>query len=788
MKTWMMVKSGIKKNRSSSITLVILITFAALCLNIGINVVSHMGTFVDEKNQSLNGADYLMIAKESCINDAETIIKNTEDFESLEKLPAVYYESASIQDKRVDEKAKKIGIIYMNMDQEHSISKMKVIDAKGDITSDSIVLPYSTKTAGGYQAGDEVVIKSNDQEQTYRIYGFSEDVMFSTTMNIGIYKCFVPAKTFELVYDNATKSERQNIIGVRLKEGADSDLFDQRVTEAYSEAGSAELLQAIGINYTSMKYGTSATINIIMSILVVFALLIVFIAMIVIHFSVSSYIERDIKNLGSMEAIGFTCKMIRQALVMQFFAITVTGFVLGTILSYALSNVISSFVAVSIGLQWKQTVTPEIILITLFVLVVLIVGTTYKVSGRIKKVTPIMALRNGSENYHFGKNHMPLDVSHGNLHWLLGMKGLLQNKKQNRSIGIILMIMSFSIVFVSGMFYSFVVNTNGLINLIGIEKAQLEVVDGQEEHEEFFREIAKVEGVEKTLRYKGMNLSIENEEWSSSTMAYICNDFQQTETSILAEGRFPEHDNEISMSYRMLEMLHTKLGDVVSLKYGDVTQEFVVVGIVQHISYLGCSVQITEDGVRRCNPKYDADSLLVYGEENVKAEELEARVQDLVYERGGSITNRDERLATMLLSFSQGMSLTCITICLITAFVSVLILYYIVIMRISKEKLNYGIQKAVGFTTRQLILHTIISFVPVAAVSSLAGGMIAAMVSNKILTRILNTMTNLKDAGIIVPISIVAGCTISVVVLTTVTTGLAALRIRKIEVRGLVEV
>lgn len=75
-----------------------------------------------------------------------------------------------------------------------------------------------------------------------------------------------------------------------------------------------------------MKVGLSATIQIVMAILVMFAMLLILISMVVIRFSIASYIEEDIKNLGSMEAIGFTSSMIQKSFIAQFVLITTIGF------------------------------------------------------------------------------------------------------------------------------------------------------------------------------------------------------------------------------------------------------------------------------------------------------------------------------------------------------------------------------------------------------------------------------------------------------------------------------
>ena len=783
----MLVKSGVKKNKSSSITLMILIAFAVLCMNLGMNVIGHMGSFIDEKNKSLNGADFLFLGTESCHDEAEEILKSTDGYETSESEKGVYFKVSSIYNERVEKKEQKVGMLFLNLEEERDISRVNILEAKGEINPDSIILPYSLKTGSNYEVGDKVIVKINDKDQEFHIYGFLEDVLFATPMNISVYKCLIPNTSFQKMYQDASKEEKSALSWVRLKEGTKPDIYDEDVAKAFSKTKTYDLLSSMGLNYTSMKFGVSATINIIMAIFLVFSGLIIVISIIVIRFSITTYIEEDIKNLGSLEAIGFTSRMIRNALIVQYLFIAAIGYIIGTTLSCMLTKVVSSYVAVSIGLSWNQPMTVNVALISLAIISVFILAISYRVSARIKKVTPIMALRNGIENYHFDKNYLPFETSHGGLHWILGLKGLLHNKRQNCSIGTIFIMMSFCIVIVGEMFHTFVLNESGLMKLIGLENAQLEIVDHGQDHQEFLRELEKEEGVKKTLSFGEMNLTIVAGEQKISSTVFICDDYAKTETDILAQGRQPEHDNEIAISLSNMKKLHAKIGDVVSIEYGDKKEEFIIVGALQHIQMLGLSARITVDGMRRCDAEYDENTFLVYCDEGQSTKDLKERLHDRVYQRGGTITDIKERNDTMLSSFYQGITLVCIALLIITMVVVAVILYYLVKMRIHKEKTHYGIQKAIGFTTSQLIRQTILSFTPVAAVSALTGAVIAALTTNKIMSLILNLLVQLKDAGIKVNLWMTLGGVCAMVALTIVITGLVALRIRRIDVRELVD-
>lgn len=786
MKLWMMVKSSIKKNRSSSITLALLIVIATIFLNIGLNVVTGLSSFIDEKNDSLNGADFVMVAKSFCKDQAIQILQEMEGYEDLESESAILYEPASIQNKEVEQKPQNMGLLFLNMNTEREYSRLNLLEEGEEKKENSIILPYSLKTGSGYEVGDEVEVKLNGAMYTFEIYAFAEDVIFATPMNISIYKCFLTESAFQKLYQEAGEMNQQIYINVRLEEGYSGDDYDQEFTNVCSTYEAKDLIGGIALNYETMKVATTATVAILMAILVIFAVLIIIISMVVIRFSIVNYIEEDIKNLGSMEAIGFTSRMIQSGLIAQFLFVTMVGFVLGTVISLLSTKVISNFVGTSLGLNWNQGLTVSTMLMTFAILIVLILGVTYKVSRRLNHVTPIMALRNGIENYHFDKNYLPFETTPGNLHWLLGMKGLLHSRKQNISIGVIGTLMAFCMIFVLGLYHSFVVSRTPLLNIIGIERPQISVMDYGEDYLEFFDELAKTQGVRKTLRYQDRNISIRNKDYETSTVMRICSDFSFTETNILAEGRYPEYENEIALSYVTSKALHAKLGDVVSVISGNSTYEFVVVGLVQHITYLGSSASITEAGMLRCEPSFQLNQLYLYLNDDVQTDDVISEIEDEIYARGGTVRNMEESIETMLATFYQGITLLCIVVCIITGIVTALILYYLVKVKITKERVNLGIQKAIGFTSGQLMLHTVLSFVPVIGLSAILGTVLALLLVDPLCALVLNSMASIHNCKIDMNPAMVLGAILFLLIIATITTALVSWRIRKLEVRDLV--
>lgn len=786
MRLWMMVKSGIRKNKSSSITLMVLIMIATIFLNLGLNVITKLDSFVDHKDESLNGADFVVMGEKQYQDEVIQTAKEIEGYQDDTVEDAVIYDSVSIYNAGADEKPQSMGIVFLDMDKERKYSILEPLYEQKEVKENSIIMPYSLKSGYDYEVGDTVEIIFDDKKYEFEIYAFSEDIMFATPMNISIYKCFIPHAKLQEIYESVGEKRQQFFLNVGLKEGYDSESYEQAFTSYCSANNKSELLSCTIFSSETMKVGVSATVEIIMAMLVVFAILLIVISMVVIRFSIASYIEEDIKNLGSMEAVGFTSGMIQKALIAQFALIATIGFFLGTIVSFLGVGVVSMFVETSIGLVWTEKITMNILLITFATLMILITGVTFKVSRRIRKVTPIMALRNGIETYHFGKNHLPLATTHGNLHWILGLKGIFQNGKQNIAIGIIVAITSFSISFALSMYNSLVAHPTAFFNIIGIEKPELTVTDPREDYLEFFDQLSTVDGVRKTLRYSNKNITLKNGSKEMSTAVRICNDYSEVETDILGEGKNPEYDNEIAISYNIMEKLKIKLGEVIHVVSNGTSYEYIVVGYLQHICYLGDSVSLTEAGMKRCNSTFCPNQLNLYLEDGYDTKEMYDKIKEEVISRGGLVVNMEESFDTTLNAFSKGITLVCVVVCIITGIVTVLILYYLVKMKITKERINFGIQKAVGFTTGQLMSHTVISFLPVVTLSSLLGIVLAYIGINPMTALIIGSISSIKKCNFEMNPWMTVISIIAIILLAAMTTMLVSFRIRKVQARDLV--
>ncbi|MBE5962190.1 MAG: ABC transporter permease [Lachnospiraceae bacterium] len=783
MKQFMIARSNMKKNVSATITLCILICIASFLLYTGSSVLFHLGGFLDEKNESFNGPDFIAGVPLEKKESVSELIEEMDGYESMETEDAILKDGCGFRNITQNEKKQIMGFLCFNADTVREKGTFRIIDEGSEKKENSIILPYAMKSGSGYETGDLVEIGSDGVVKIYEVYGFAEDVVFSSPSNLSYYKCFVYDDMFHDLMQEERETNKITYMKIKLKDGFSSSDFDDAFVKETSTRFKQDSWMFLGLNYETMKTGAAATLNVIMALLVVFSVIILVIAMVVIRFTIVMHIEENIRNIGSLEAMGFTNGLIRQAFVIQFAGITVLSYLVGLLIALCNSGWIAGIISSAIGLKWISS--PDLLVagLGLIVTVVLILSITIQATRKVKKITPIAALRSGIHTHNFKKNHLPYDTV--NLPFTLhtGLKGMFQNKRQNIAIGIISLMLAFVSIFSATIYYNFVVEPSAFLRIIGMEKGQIIVTYEGEKPEEAKQQIAGLDGVKKVLPYATHNRTLQFGEKEASTGFIVCADYDQVEIQTIYQGRYPVHDNEIAVSNVILKKLGAKIGDVISLKGEGTTTDYLVVGMTEHINQLGQSASITVDGMKRAEADYQANNWYVYLENEKDTERYMDQITDLLSE-DVKLMNLEETFITTLQTIVQAVTAICGLFGVICAAVVVLILFFLVKVKLLKERTTIGIQKALGFTTKQLIAHNILSFIPVVFAGVAAGAVLAVFLVDP-LTVMMFSIAGVESCELLIFPAIVAGVAVILIVLALLTiTGVSA-RIRRIKPREL---
>ncbi|HKL99070.1 MAG TPA: ABC transporter permease [Mobilitalea sp.] len=779
MNLFMIAKSNIRKNRSVSFALVILIIIATILLYIGISVISDMSTLIDDRNTELNGSDYLVTSPREFSEQIIDVLYKTDKVEQLEVENSILRDSAQFRNITMKEKSQTMGLILLDADEKRDMSKLNIIDEGIEKLPNSIILPYFLKTSNGYQTGDEILITCGVESNEYIIYGFAEDVLFAVPSNFSYYKCFVFHDKFKELYENEMEAVKIDMIKAKLTPDTDITLFGTELIKSFNQSDKIDTARISLVDYPSMKAGVSTFVIILMAIIIVFSLIIMLITLTIMRFAIITHIEESIKNIGSMEALGYTGRQLMYANVIQFIMITLLATGIGFVIAFACTGAVANAVSSSIGLRWIGGINIAAILISMLVILISVTLIAYMVSKKIRRISPVVALRNGIDTHNFKKNHFPLARTPWNVNVVAGLKSLVQSTKQNITVFIVVALMSFVTVFSFAINYNFNTDDTAFIKLIGTEKTDIAVVYTSKDADKVFTEISQMEHVRKTVKYSDNERIITFRDKEFTPSISVCDDFSQLEVKTITDGRYPIHDNEIALSSLVLETLDAKLGDVVTLKGKEQDQEFIIVGITQQINNLGRKASITEEGMKRLEPEFIPFQIFVYLDNEGDILTVKGSIEDRYKDLELVVINIMEIFSSTQASFNNAIILVCVSCIIITLCIITIITYMLIKIKLLKEKISIGISKAIGYTTRQLISQVIVSFSPVCIFGALVGSLMAMYLVNPALASMLS-ISGIRNCDLIVSPTLIITTFASIALFSVLLTAIVSLRIRKI--------
>lgn len=779
MKYFMIAFHGLKKKKGDAAAHFFLIMFAAVMMYVGVSVFSNLGNTLETTNERNHGADILLGSPSPEVEAIEDTILHFEGVEQLELGNAQYI--ANTKYWRDGEEKNEMGFLIEPLEEERTISVPEIINCGTKKKANSIVLPYYLHIAMGYETGDRISLEIGQEVYQCEVYGFIEDVLFATPTNISIYRVWIAEDCFEQIQkENGNATAQMKLYKIMLSEGYEADEAEGELYAAIENnvEGFAQYAD-IAANYVTMRYGDLITANILTAILIVFALIILLVAIVIICFSIHNSIERNMTNTGIMEASGYTAGQLMISTVLEMGSVTVAGIIAALLASPIFAKAIGDVVASSIGVRWEQGFDVLSACITAATVIAFVLLATYAVARRYKKISILDALRGGVKTHNFRRNHIALEATFLPTHIALGVKDILNQRRKSMAICIITIVMAVACNTGFFLYQNFVLSTDSLLNLVGIERASAQIdISAEEDIHAIGDNIAALNEVTQVNYYMTNAIEISCNGVTESVQAEYWESTDKLVTKNLVEGRLASYDNEIVLSRPICESLGVQVGDVVTVTSGDVSGEYLIAGMTQHISYLGRKAVMTFDAIRRINEEIKPNVLMVYKNGDVTFEELERAIHALYPDC--EIADAEKIIASTCSAISVAMSALCVVFLICTILIIICIMFLMIRMKLTQEKVSMGVDKALGFTTGQLITRVVMNFLPVVFVGSVIGGGLSYVSFNSMVSLCLS-FCGIRSTNMERGIEFI----LLTVVIITVTALLASLlvseRIRKIE-------
>ena len=769
-----LTKANFRKNKGTSVGLFLLMILSSMMIGVVLLLFLDATPNTENEAKRLKAGDGMFrISGNLTGMDDETlgeiIDKDVEDYEITRGM------SFSMLETKFGDGMLFNGIALKNSeDFETRLNRTEIITEDTTITSNYIYLPYQFHTSGGYEIGDSFSLNLPGKKYDLRVRGFLNLTYFGCN-NTGTIKLIPDDATYEEIYDQNKETQECVFICYYLKEGVKASKFRIETTNAFIAANPEAITDSQEI--ASTLFGkTFMAIILAVSFLTV-AIIVVLVIMLMLKSSITNYIRENMKSIGALKAIGYTSSKIRRSLYTMFALLAVVAGVLGAGLAYLVIPVMSKIVVGQSGVPYTASFNIPAAVVPVMFVILFTLFVTFLSTRKIKKIEAIVALRDGVENHSFKKNHVKLDKTVFGVNTALAFKTTFTNLKQNLITFFVTGLLVFICVIGLLMYENF--NRNPKMEILAPEICSGGITFGYDIRGEVYDFLESRDEVTNIRPSTNLDLTYNGED-ALYTTAYE-DPAKINNKEVCYEGELPVYDNEICISGKFAKEYGFDIGDPIELQYGDQTYTYLITGFLQSVNNLGKEATMTQDALSHVAEidKLKNSCYFDAPDEDATASLLDDFEKEFEG-KNASTVNFYDVMGGALTTFRSITTVMLILMCIISAVVILLILYLMVRTLIYNKRKDYGIYKALGYTSGRLILQTAVSFMPTVLLSVVIFSVVSYLVADPY----MNMMTGsfgLVKCSFAIPIIGVVIIGAGMVLLAFLFAVLQSLRIRRIE-------
>lgn len=796
---WIALKN-IKKKPMASISVIALILIATIFLCVGWDIFASIDTlYTDNKEKFGQSDNFILIPGQMYKEEYYTYLENDERIARLEEQECIHLDTVKI---RLGEEELQNGGFFLNAEESKGFFRMNAVESEPVDAKGEIMLPVIFKQYG-YKAGMDYEMEYKNETYSFPIAGFYETAQYGIS-NVGSFSYYLTDERYRELKDEigTSRAIAFNCKNIEESREIETDFFEfvRKKADRLSDA------EMDAMDYSVFSYAYTFMGVILSCLLLFFALIVVLLSTFIIRFRIRNSMEDSAVQIGIYNAIGYKGREIRWIFLFEYLILAAVGIVMGMNISQWLIPLAGKAIGAMVGLSWEPGVLYIQNLIFGVILVLFCILLSQLATRKLRKMTPVKALSKGREEHSKKREHFPLENAKGNLSLALAKKSWFSTIRSQIIIMVCLAGITFTLLFGIYMYITFGVDMATVKKIGGMECPAIEITLNKNADVEAMREkILSYEGVKKVLMSNSMaQVTIEG------TKVYVnpYEDFSKLEDINAYEGRLPECDNELLITKNLADSFGKRIGDSIRVEMNGYSFEYVISGFNQALGNGGKMIEMTSMGYQKINPYAWMNVMNVYLEDEDRADKMIERIQEDFGKSGNSyaegeisklsreerikrkanekiarlmqnygvdsvdyafvmdgkiykgstrqfsiasITNCADQLEAQIKSVGMAFEIVTLILMLTSMIIITLMLAIIIHAMISKRKLQFGIQKAMGYTSRQLTMQLVAELLPAIVAGCAAGlGLTAAFVE-KVGTLCMKSMGISKMEIIISP-------------------------------------
>ena len=742
------LKKDLKRSKTMNIILFLFVILATVFVASGLNnlvsVINGMDYFLEEACGDKND-DFLFI-EGKLDDDNRKVLDKAKSIKSYDA-----DENYSYPDSVKNESGKKLdwqGLIMIGSPEKNYI---KLFDKDNNVIEkvEKGHIYISSKFFNRFdvEPGEKITLKLGNEEKTYVVDGGLKDAIFGADM-AGGYRFFMNDADANEYFDQ--KDADNAASAICYIESDDISNIKNEIDD----------LDCTYIEYPASMMVMSRIVELLLAfIVVILSVCLIIVSFVILRFSIGFTIQDDFREIGVMKAIGIRNFKIRTLYMVKYFALAVVGAVIGLVASYPFGELLIK--SVSEGMLLGNSYGNMINIVGAVLVFAVIVWLAFVSTGRVKKMTPVDAIRSGETGERFRKKRgLRISRVHAKNHSYLSWNDIISSPKRYINIIIsfgvctlfLLVLANFTATLDSPAF----IDTFSLRADLYMDKEDISTVDIQklvdkypelessdildkkvvsaqyyaqfENGNEIYKDYLKL--VQEKLEEEGIPAKVYDDILYRYNFTYDGQEYIYTFQQVIGdrfgdypvlEGSAPQNKNEIAITKTAAEEFGLEIGDTIEIDFGDGSnskkEKCTVTALYNCMNNMGTTMRIYDDAPTNLANYTGSMCTLISFTDNPSQEEIEARKERIkeIFDTDKVLDQVEETVNNMgaLDAFKAAeilfMAITVIVIILVTVMMERSF--------ISKETKQIAILKAMGFRDGEVIKWQVIRFAALAVIA-----------------------------------------------------------------------
>lgn len=709
------LKKDLLKRRSMNFILLLFVVLSAMFISSSINNLSAIASGISYFFEVSDMSDFIFITMQDTYNptDANTaaiegfLEENRDIIDESIADECVYLAKTNLLLADSTHPETDLNLFF----NELPLGQQKFFDEKNNeitgVEQGCIYIPISLAQSNGIRVDDSLTLTvENGFEKEFRVAGFFKDALLGSDMT-GITRLLIHEADLADIRDHA-----------ELPYGM---LYSVRTTEleqfknAYNKADITTIFGG-DQSFFGMTYLLDLVIS---AVLLLVSLCLILISAGMLRFMVSFTINEDYKEIGIMKAIGMSDHNIRALFVSKYLILAIAGSMIGFFAGIPfgrklLESATQHIVVKSSGLQ---SVLLELAVSACVAGIIILFA--YRSTKKIKKMSPMDAIRRGNngERYH-KKSMFFLKKSRLAPTTYLACNDVLCSKKKFAAlfftsiVGMWLLIMPVNTINTLssekiGKFFSM----QECDFYISDAAAQADCIAQKDKQSLYdYTDKIKKELTDAGIPVKNVTLEVLlsctiSKGELSCKLGGMQGIHTKAENYSYDEGCAPMYDNEVALAYGTAEELDAAVGDTVYITINNEEKPFLVTGLYQSMINLGKGLRFHEDTELDYSTISGIVAESVILEEKTDADTLQSYIDTTqkIYKNATVRTPKEYILAMIGGNIAAQLTNLKFLILILVLVINILVVTLMQRMFLIREQGEIGMLKSIGFSNNAII-------------------------------------------------------------------------------------